>query len=254
MLTYTQLENHCQHALEGASSLPSGITFAQVINTAGQWFFSSHPWAFREGTVAKLHLTANQEYVDLPYDFGALTALQMTSSLVSTLTMTTPAALIARRVRSVTVTQQHYWVALVQGPKNDRAGPFPPPRLEIWPTPASNSENALTAIYRRKWTLFADTTADTSVDTAPIPEYAEMALIQAVRATAIGWGERLTQPQGGIEALLNTLKKGVIWQAVIEEDGLQQAEYGILEGGAIEDPNDLLGGIFTTATSSADPA
>jgi len=253
MLTYTELENHAQYALEGGTEMPQGITLAHVINLAGTWFMTAHPWAFREGVVAKLHFTADQEYVDLPADFGAMTVLQMTSSLVSTISMTTPGELIARRVRSVTVTQQHYWVALVQGPKNDRAGAFPPPRLEIWPTPASNSENALTCIYRRKWLRFADTEADTSVDTVPVPEYCEMALIQAVRATVTGWGERLMQPQGGIEPLLAKLKKSAIWQAAIEEDGLQQPDYGPLQGGAIEDPNELLGGIFTTATTSGDP-
>jgi len=254
MLTYTQLENHAQHVLEGATTLPQGITFAQIIDLTGQWFFSAHPWAFREGVVAQLHFTADQDFIDLPMDFGALTVLEMTASLTSTITMTTPAELIARRVRSVTVSQQHYWVALVQGPKNDRAGAFPPPRLEIWPTPASNEENAITVIYRRKWLRFADTTADTSVDTVPVPEYAEMALIQAVRGAAMGWGERLTEPQGGIEALLNVLKKGVIWQATVEEDGMQQPNYGILQGGAIEDPAEQLGGIFSTATTSASPA
>ncbi len=254
MLTYTQLENHCQYALEGATTLPQGITLAQVINLAGSWFFSAHPWAFREGVVAKLHLTADQEHVDLPADFGALTVIQMTESLTSTISLTTPGELIARRVRSVTVTQQHYWVALVQGPKNDRAGAFPPPRLEIWPTPATNSENAITVVYRRKWLRFADTTADTSVDTVPVPEYAEMALIQAARYAVTGWGERLMQPQGGIDTLLNNLKKGAIWQAAVEEDGLQQPNYGPLSGGAIEDPYERLGGIFTTATTSANPA
>ena len=234
MLTYTQLENHAQYMIEGATTLPSGITLAQVINHAGRLFFSAHTWNFRERNPIDVNLVAGQEFVELPWDFGELTGIEMKEGLNFGVTVVSPQQLVTRRATSITVTQQYYWVAIVQPGQEGRASDFPPPRLEIWPTPSSNNITAITLIYRSKWRDFADTTANTSVDTANVPDYAEMALIEVVRAVAAGWGERQLQPQGGVTGTLKLVMEGAIWAACVATDGLQQHTFGPLSGGAIQ--------------------
>ena len=252
MLTYTQLENHAQYMIEGTTTLPNDITLAQVINYAGHLFFSSHQWNFRERDPITVDLVKDQQYVNLPLDFGELTGIEMTEALNYGVTVVTPQQLVTRRATSITVTQQYYWVAIFQPGQPGRTSDFPPPRLEIWPTPAADNINAITLIYRAKWRDFADTGAGTSVDTANVPDYAEMALIEVVRAVTAGWGERQLQPQGGVTGTMKLVLEGAIWAACVTTDGMQQMTYGPLSGGAIQGRYPLTSW-FTAATLSANP-
>jgi hypothetical protein len=253
MLTFTEIENHCQYMLEGETTLPNGVTIAQVIDQAGRFFYNHHSWNFRDGNTETVDLVADQAYIEMPMDLQGLQGVEMTNALTSGIALVTMRELMRRRSTSVTVKQSYYWAALVRPRRRSRALDYPQPRLEIWPTPVSTSLNAVTILYKTRWPAFADTTADTSTDTAPIPEYCEMAFLEVLRAIVAGWGERLTQPQGGVTGLLKLVCEGYAMQAAKDEDGNEQYTYGPLIGGGIQTIYPLTE-LFSTSASSGDPS
>lgn len=257
-LLYTTVENHVQYMLEDATALPSSITMNEVINQAGRMFYSIHQWNFREVEPATIHLIKDQPYAELPPDFGELSAIEMTQGLNFGLTLVTPQELITRRATSITITQQYYWVAIITPRHRSLSGDWPQPRLELWPTPAADNLNAITVQYRIRWmSVPASSTPGTAgaddTYTIPLPEYAEMAYLEVVRAVAAGWGERLTQPQGGVTGMLKNVMGGAIWEAAVTTDGLQQMNYGPLSGGAIQGRYPLTTWL-SAAAASANPA
>ncbi len=241
MLTLTDLENHVQLAIEGATTLPQSIELTQVINLAGRWFMS-HPWEFRERPAISLKPLNGIEYIILPDDFGVQTTYQMSDGLNFGVTFTTPQQISHLRATTVSVSQNYYWCAIVQPGQSARNLPMPPPRLEIWPTPSATVQADLIVGYKAKWTELRYQTGGgveytenvEQDDVANVPDIAEMCLIEACRAFAIGWGERLSQPQGGVHGMLKALVESVMWATLVATDGMIQTDYGIMMGGAIQ--------------------
>lgn len=242
MITLTELENHCKQALEGATTLPQSISLVDIINFAGRWFTSVNPWNFRDRPPVSLSLRADVPYLDLPFDFGEQLGYQMSDGLNFGITFTTIQQILHLRATTVTVSQNYYWASIVQPSQVAANLPMPPPRIELWPEPKSDREDIMVFAYRAKWAELRyqvsgglehseDVEED---DVANVPDYAEMVLIEACRAFAIGWGERLSQPQGGVHELLKALMTGPIWLALMATDGLQQVDQGLMMGGAIQ--------------------
>ncbi len=233
MLTFTQLSSHMQLALEGATELPQSITLLQVANFAGRWFMM-HPWNFRERPAIRLTPIKDVEYIILPLDFGEQTTYQMSDGLNFGVTFTTPQQISHLRATTVSVSQNYYWCAIVQPSQPNVNQPMPPPRLEIWPTPSATVQADLVIGYRAKWSELTSSSNVETPDVCNVPDYAEMCLIEACRAFVIGWGERLSQPQGGVHGLLAALVQSIMWSDLVSTDDRIQTDYGIMMGGAIQ--------------------
>ena len=220
----------------------------EMINNAGRTFFSLHLWNFRYRPQVDLDLTADQKYIELPHDFGELVAYQTDDNYG--ITMTTPQGLADHRAVSITVAQNYYWGTIVQPAQVARDEAPPPPRLEIWPEPSSTtSTQPIHLWYRAGWVDLYNTT-----DVADVPRYAHMALIQVVRAIASGIQENLLEPKGGVEAYLEGVVGGKIWEACVTTDGLQQPDYGPMKGGAISQYDSHFTWRSRTASAVADPS
>lgn len=259
MLDYTQLENHAQYMVEDATALPSGILISDAVNHAGRLFYSMHPWNFREADPATVDLVKDQAYIDMPADFQSLIGLEMTNALTSGISLVTMRELVRRRSTSITVKQSYYWAALTHPRRRGRSSDWPQPRLEVWPTPAADSINVVTLLYRIRWENMPapDTEGSGVVNlvnyVAPLPEFVEIAFLEVLRAIMAGWGERLTQPQGGVTKLLRDVREGPVFEAAISEDGLEQYTYGPMIGGGIQSIYPLTE-LFSTAASSSAPS
>ena len=212
----SELKKHVQHALGG--NVSTQLSEAGIVNEAGRYMFMS-PWKFRERPPITVQFVANQDYAELPEDFGEMIAANMTDGLGKSFTFTTYQDLVQRRSTSTGATN-HYWVAITHpAPEGDSIG-VPPARLELYPQPTADDQ--LTVAYRAKWTTLA---ADDSV--ARIPDYAESALISVVRAFALGYEEE------AMEQRLAEIETGPIWIRLKEKDGLIQPDYGPLRNSAL---------------------
>ncbi len=235
MLTLTVLENHVKQGIEGVTTLPQSISLVDCINFAGRWFFSINPWNFRDRPPVLLSLRKDIPYMDLPSDFGEQLGYQMSDGLNFGITFTTIQQLMHLRATTVTVSQNYYWGSIVQPSQPAPNLPMPPPRVEIWPTPAADQEDLVSIAYRAKWReLIYQTNTVTEDDVANVPDYADMCLIEAAKAFAIGWGERQYEPMGGVHGILKLLMEGPLWAALVATDGLQQVDQGLMMGGAIQ--------------------
>lgn len=248
-LTLERLRSTIFHAMGSTTdSVPSTWDVDEIINDGGVLLYSAHDWAFRIRPPVGMSFTAGQDYIDLPTDYGSLVGFQMDNTLNFSLTGTTPQQILDLRSTTVTVSQQNFWYAIMQPAQRDRKLPPGPPRMELWPTPSSDQANIMTIIHRAKWQKLYD-----DKDVADVPDYCESLLIQCVRGFALGWMERLMEPQGGVEGILERIRKGLVWQTAVEEDGMRQSNFGQHIGGAIELTYPNWSWRSSTASPVADP-
>jgi len=215
-ITLATLKQHVQHALGG--SVASQLDETSIINEAGRYMFLS-PWKFRERPPATLTFVSEQDYVLLPEDFGEVVAANMTDGLVRSFTFTTFQDLVQRRSTSTGVTN-HYWIAISHPAASEEGSAQPAPRMELYPTPTSGDQ--ITVAYRAKWKELSS-----DGDAALVPDYAESALVSAVRAFALGYEEE------GLEMRLAEIENGALWIRLKEKDGLIQPDYGPIRGSAL---------------------
>ena len=215
-ITLATLKQHVQHALGG--SVASQLDEATIINEAGRYMFMT-PWKFRERSPATITTVADQDYIELPADFGEMIAMNMADGLVKSFTFTTFQDLVQRRSTSTGATN-HYWVAVSHPAPSDDGGIVPDARLELYPTPTTGDQ--ITVAYRAKWDELSN-----DEDNALIPDYAESALVSAVRAFALGYEEE------GLEMRLAEIENGALWIRLKEKDGLIQPDYGPIRGSAL---------------------
>lgn len=228
-LTLARLRSNITHALQGGS-VPAQLDQDELINEAGELFYSLHQWNFRLRPPVTIDLIAGQSHIDFPDDFGSMVAYSTVNGLNNGIQMTTPHGLAAKRATSITVTQNYYWATMVQPSQPERRQSPGPPRWEIWPPVSSTSLDQIVIWYLAKWQPMIETT-----DVADVPSYAVPALISFVRAYASGLAERLLEPSGGGEhGMIAHVMEGPIWDAAVTQDGLLMSDYGIISGGAIE--------------------
>lgn len=181
--------------------------------------------------------TISFPYVAMPSDFSQLLHAQATNTQSYGFQLTTPEHLTNLRNTGISVASYHYYGALVQPTDMSVA------RLEIYPTPTATLRNILTIVYKTKW--------DTLGTTSNTPSYADAALVEYVRAFAIGYAEN---DFSGATAKLAGVMQGTIYQAAVTTDGQQQAHYGPVRNGAISMVRRQSGVNFRPSLTVADPS
>ena len=236
-ITLADLQGYMQLGLSSgrlASPLPGGGTSSdeaekRVVNLAGRWFTTHHPWNWRIQPESILGSVSGETYIDLPVDFGEMIASQVVSGLNYGIQFTTPQVIADRRATTVTITQNYYLATIVHpGRPNSQDAPSPP-RIEVWPAFASTVANFFRLWYRSKWTELDGTT-----DAANVPDYCEFALALTCKAFATGLYEEFVRERD-VMSELSKLVKSEIFKTCKETDGAQQADYGYVTGGAIQE-------------------
>lgn len=222
MLTLANLKSHVTHALGGGEPAAE-LSSAGIVNEAGRFLFSMHPWEFRSRPPVAIDFIADQSYAALPDDFGNIVGYSMTDGLNTGLTLTTIHDLVQRRTGS-TGTPQTYWGAIVQARSANRARGLPPVRLELYPTPTETSRGALTLAYLADWVDLVD-----DADVAQVEPFVESLLIALVRAFAKGYEE---DEVGTIDARLQQVRDGYLFASAVQHDGMKQMELGPIQNGA----------------------
>lgn len=216
-LTRLTLKNHAQHALMGGT-LGSLVTLEQVIDDAGRYLYGMHQWAFAERPPVTLALVGDQDYVELPLDFGQ--AILIESSNVS-ITLTTLQELAMQKSTETLATNATAFYGVIVWPAYEGvpATVERRSRLLLFPTPATSGPLA-TLWYRATWvTLVSDTAV------ANVPPYAEAMLIALVRAFARGYRD------DNLAAELSAIESGAMVNRLKGHDGARQP-IGRIRGGA----------------------
>jgi hypothetical protein len=210
-LTYGDLSAEVQHVLGGRPSTKSTQTVAsrtaRIVNDAGRALFA-RPWRFREASTTA-STVASQEYVACTASVAQVVAAWLDTVPVS---LVAPIAIEEARATSCASYTPIACLRVSSGLL----------RVELYPTPSS--VQTLRMLYRTRWpSVEADTPAETAID---VPDYAEQALIEYVRAVAESYedgtaGVGLTQRFAAIE-------QGPAFRSLVVADSEIQGSYGSL--------------------------
>tara|TARA_R110002012_G_scaffold72122_2_gene184556 strand:+ start:486 stop:1184 length:699 start_codon:yes stop_codon:yes gene_type:complete len=212
MATLTQLISHVEHALGGTPA--SQLSSKDIVNQAGRHFYS-YQWNFRLRGPLDVTMSANSSTLELPADFGELVNIFMKDGLTDSIRLTTIEEVVRSRNTSISV-GSNYIASIVWPIGGDKYSK--PPLLELAPTP--NSSDVVTLSYLTSWQDMGDESGN-----APVPSYAEAALIQTVRAFALGYEEE------NMAQRLMEIEKSPLFVKALAHDGLVQPHYGPLKNG-----------------------
>ena len=213
--------NHVRHAL--GRRMSSEIDEIEVLNAAGEWLCSSYTWNFLARPAANVDFAAGQAYAILPTDFAESLGIER-NTLTAEFRETTLATLETLRAKSVlSSTEFTMWGAIAFAAGSTTTPPIP--RLEIYPTPASNVTAALKVPYRAGWNALTGSDSEY----VQVPEYMTMLYLESVRRTADAWEKRESLPEK-----LNELAGSTIMMAAMERDARHQMDYGAIMNGAVQ--------------------
>lgn len=111
----------------------------------------------------------------------------------------------------------------VTGMSGGLDGGNPEPRLELWPTPTTATEDALRLFYRAGWLHLNE-----EGDIIRIPQWLERAYVSMVRAYARGYEGEDVEP---LEARILRVVNGPEMQAALRIDARMQTDFGPRRGG-----------------------
>lgn len=222
MLTVLELQRFIRHTLGGAEP-PSEIPAIAIINEAGEELVNARRWNWLVRPETPLSLTASQNYISLPADFGEVISLEMADTLNGQMIAVTPKEIMAWRSTPVPAAPTtFYWTIEYQGTS---AAGAPVPRIALHTDPTTSQANAIRLIYRAGWTpLSADG------DAAVIPTWMESLYRDFITAVARGRCEEDIATVGDrLEVVLNSSS----FRAKAARDAATQVNRGQLAGGAV---------------------
>lgn len=177
--TFADYQDIAEHAAGG--QIDASIDLAAMVNDAGRYLISLHPWAFLERPVAQLDVVADQDYVELPADFDKLIDVGDTDDYITNTTHLVPADRLERiRLNSIGGDHETY-LALVWPTQASTAASPDRPRLAIYPTPVADVTGRFWLNYYAGWIKLTN-----PGDVANIPAGIEHLLVELVRAFARG--------------------------------------------------------------------
>lgn len=224
-VTLHQLADYAEHAV--GSQFDGRLDVYDIVNQAGHHLTTLHPWTWLQRSVQRLDFVADQPFVNLPADFARLENVEATDSITRDVYITTLDT-VERHRQDLVVSVWDYFVALEWPPQDNKEAPAEGPRLAIWPTPVSDTRNALRLIYEAGWRRL--TAAD---EVANVPAWIEPLLIEVVRTFARGYIDD-QRGQASLTQRLESLANSQFLRDFKERDGGQQPVLGYLSGGAVD--------------------
>jgi len=214
----------------GMRSLDARLSGVGILNDAGQLLVNSHSWQWLHRPRVDLPFVTDQSTLELPTDFDELISAEHKEALVNAFNIVDPATGMALRTSQIDVTSYQYY-AWVTYQNNDDG--VPTPRLELWPTPATTTdEGAISIEYRAGWTRLGTTALEHADQTViPIPEWLIPLFRRILRATAKGWEE---EDEAAIEVRYQSIVGSQLFLDAQDRDGRVVATVGELDGGAAQ--------------------
>tara|TARA_R100000458_G_C8278389_1_gene254498 strand:- start:10761 stop:11564 length:804 start_codon:yes stop_codon:yes gene_type:complete len=238
-LTFDTVTAHIRHTL-GGDVAASNDLYA-IINDAGDYMASMHPWRWLEDVDSSLTGADNVHWIALPTGFVELTgfAPRGVDSQSSNLADAAKGVFYSVSMQEINDKREQAGEALnahtsttyntvpngafyfAVNYTNSGTG-VPQPRLELFPTPRTTANGndsfhgvddcKLTVAYRMSW---AQVTTPSSVFS--LPQWMEPLYLQCVRAVARGYEE---EDLATVNARLSEVANGPMFQVAVQRDSL----------------------------------
>jgi hypothetical protein len=149
--TFASYKREVLHALGNPDESTLDITAGAIVNDALEHIAAMHEWRWLTTGQASLSIVGGQSYVALPADFGTLTALEHDQSWSAFMTPVTWATLIRLRTDPVESWAAGYFYVISTGnvESGEEDAGLSLPTIELYPTPATDADDALMIVYRR---------------------------------------------------------------------------------------------------------
>lgn len=219
--TFADYKTQVLHALGNPDEADLDITAASIVNDALEHIAAMHEWNWLTTGQVSLDITADQDYVELPADFGALVALEHSEGWARSMIPTTWQDLLRMRQDVIHDWTWSYWYVINTGNVEvgqEDAG-LTLATLNLYPTPADDFPGALSMVYRRFLRRLKDDT-----DRPQWPAYMDRPLSLLARAFAS------TDYDDDPESAYTQEFRRVIGDC-ISKDGLMRKSFGQMRSG-----------------------
>lgn len=211
------------------TDIPATVTPLGLANEVGEILCTHAEWAFLQRPPVTADLTATQNYVILPPDFGEFEGKGAiaTNGLTNFIRIVTPEEYndaVSHGIAPVGFT----YIGAVFTPPVPSTGPDPLPRLYIYPPPVTNQADAVTICYRAGWTRLVS-----AEDHINLPVWMEPLFLECVLAYLKGVTEHDNGTPGDRLAKVLTMDNA-LYRGARRRDGFAQAVAGPMEGGHVQ--------------------
>ena len=212
-LTYDTVASHVRHTLGG--ELSPDIDLLAVINEAGHYMASMHPWRWLEAAETLGTITSGST-TDLPTDFVELISYTPRGSdsrvTGSKAYLVSPHELEDMRNASGTLPLNTTYFAVVHTTSGATSTVAPYPVIDVY---ANGTTPTIKIRYRRGWTKI-----NNDGDTFLVPDWVEPLYLQCVRAYARGYEE---EDVASMNARLGEIRQGAQFAAAAQRDSLSES-------------------------------
>lgn len=149
--TFASYKTQVLHALGNPSEDDLDISPGSIVNDALEHIATMHQWRWLTSNEASLDIVGGQKYIELPADFGTLTAIDHTAGWSHQMIPTTWANIVALRNSSGPSASTGYFYVIQTGnvEEGEEDAGLSLPTLELYPTPADDLTDAISIVYRR---------------------------------------------------------------------------------------------------------
>lgn len=199
----------------------TGVDKGRLVNDALYHLGNIHSWRWRRGGPCTLDFTANQNYVELPQDFGEMYSLTYPGTVARQMFATTVEDIEFKRSQEVEPPGFTFFYAVNSGSLDDdkREEGLTLNVLEIWPTPTTSVTGALSIVYQRNMDELA---ADG--DIPQIPAWMDFAFELLIRDFAHTVED--DHPDSAAHS-----RFAVMMPQLIRRDSSTQRRFGVMHGG-----------------------
>jgi len=177
-----------------------------------------------------LNAVADQSWIALPMDFGLGEILGLVTSEMTTSVNLVTADTVQHHRKNSAQSPHSYWAGVVFPAQESLQEPLGNPRLEIYPTPTSDTDDFMKLSYRAGWVRLGPQQATN----ANVPHSFDNMLVQFVRAFARYYA---SGDRSDIEAIEQSRQLGRLKRAdTLIEPHLGRIRGGILSGDSRIDP------------------
>lgn len=221
MLTVLELQRFIRHTL-GGDDPPSECPAISLINEAGDLLVNARRWGWLNRPETPLNLTAAQNWIALPADFGEVISVELSDVLNGQMLSATPKELMAWRSTPIPAAPTtFYWCVEYLG---SAALAAPTPRIGLHQAPTTSQANAVRLMYRAGWT-----TLSADADVAVVPKWIEPLYREFIVAVARG---RIEEDEGTVTDRMERVLSGSVFRSLAQRDAVTQPNLGQIAGGA----------------------
>lgn len=219
--TLAEYRKDVLHSIGNPESSELDIDVDQIINDALEQLVAMHEWRWLTVGQATLDITADQDYVELPSDFGTLKWIEHDEGFTRVMIPVPWRELIRLRQDSVQNYSRSFWYTINTGnvELGDEDAGLSLSTIELYPTPASDALDGLNIVYNRNIRRLKDAT-----DRPQWP--ANMDRLLSLLARAMASTDFDDEVSSAYMAEFNLL-----FESQKVKDGLSVASFGLQRGG-----------------------